>query len=244
MPSVFTFLRRIAIRVSRSGGWMSVIRPHSNRDRSRSSSVEISRGGRSDEMTIWRAGLVERVERVEELLLDPLLVLEELDVVDEEHVVGAVALLEPLDALVAERVDEVVHERLARDVARGQPAGVLARVLRDRLQQVRLAEAGAAVDEQRVVRLRRRLGDRERGSVREAVRRADDEESKVYFGFIPVASPLRGGGSVEVVGRRRRWSAARARCRRRSARFAARARSRPEPQRRSGRGNDPRSTPA
>ena len=52
MPSVFTFLRRIAIRVSRSGGWMSVIRPHSKRERSRSSRVEISRGGRSLEITI------------------------------------------------------------------------------------------------------------------------------------------------------------------------------------------------
>ena len=54
IPSVLTFLRRIAMRVSRSGGWMSVIRPHSKRERSRSSSVEISRGGRSDEITICR----------------------------------------------------------------------------------------------------------------------------------------------------------------------------------------------
>ena len=52
IPSVFTFLRRIAMRVSRSGGWMSVISPHSKRERRRSSSVEISRGGRSDEITI------------------------------------------------------------------------------------------------------------------------------------------------------------------------------------------------
>ena len=52
--SFLTFLRRIAMRVSRSGGWMSVIRPHSNRERSRSSSVEISRGGRSLDMTICR----------------------------------------------------------------------------------------------------------------------------------------------------------------------------------------------
>ena len=54
IPSVFTFLRRIAMRVSRSGGWMSVISPHSKRERSRSSSVAISRGGRSELMTIWR----------------------------------------------------------------------------------------------------------------------------------------------------------------------------------------------
>ena len=52
---------------------------------------------------------------------------------------------------------------------------MLADVLGDRLQEVRLAEPGAAVDEERVVRLRRRLGDRERGRVRETVRRADHE---------------------------------------------------------------------
>ena len=113
---------------------------------------------------------------MEELLLDPLLVLEELDVVDQEHVVVAVALLEALDALVAERVDEVVHEDLARHVARGEVAGVLADVARDRLQEVGLAEPGAAVDEEGVVGLRRRLRHGERRGVREAVRRADDEE--------------------------------------------------------------------
>src|SRR5919204_552208 len=73
-----------------------------------------------------RAGLVERIEGVEELLLDSFLVLKELHVVDQEHVVGAVALLEALDPLVAQRVDEVVHERLARDVADGELARVLA----------------------------------------------------------------------------------------------------------------------
>jgi hypothetical protein len=52
IPSVLTFLLRIAMRVSRSGGWMSVISPHSNRDRRRSSSVAMSRGGRSLDSTI------------------------------------------------------------------------------------------------------------------------------------------------------------------------------------------------
>ena len=54
IASVFTFLRRMAIRVSRSGGWMSVISPHSKRLRRRDSSVAIARGGRSDEITICR----------------------------------------------------------------------------------------------------------------------------------------------------------------------------------------------
>ena len=175
IPSYFTLRRRIAMRVSRSGGWMSVISPHSKRERSRSSSVcDVARRpvGAHDDLA---AGLVERVEGVEELLLDPLLVLEELDVVDQQHVVGAVALLEALDPLVAQRVDEVVHERLRGDVAHGHVRRVRADVVRDRVQQVRLPEAGVPVDEERVVGLGRRLGDRERGCVREAVRRADHE---------------------------------------------------------------------
>src|SRR5205809_353920 len=77
------------------------------------------------------SGLVERVEGMKEFLLDPLLVLEELDVVDEQEVVRAVPLLETLDPLVAQRVDEIVHERLAGDVADGE----LARVLRDVLRR-------------------------------------------------------------------------------------------------------------
>ena len=40
------------MRVSMSGGWTSVIRPHWNRVRSRSSSVDSCCGGRSEVMTI------------------------------------------------------------------------------------------------------------------------------------------------------------------------------------------------
>jgi hypothetical protein len=119
--------------------------------------------------------LVQRVEGVEELLLEALLALEELDVVDEQDVVGAVALLEALDPLVAERVDEVVDEGLARHVAHGERGRVLRDVLRHGLQEMRLAKAGAAVDEERVVGLRWRLGDRECSRMREAVGRPDDE---------------------------------------------------------------------
>src|SRR4051794_10140884 len=139
-----------------------------------------------------RAGLVERVEGVEELLLDALLVLEELDVVDHQDVVGAVALLEPLDALVAERVDEVVHEGLARHVADGEVRRVLADVLGDRLEQVGLPEARAAVDEERVVGLRRRFGHRERGRMRKPVRRADHEGVEGVLGV--EAAALRPAG--------------------------------------------------
>ena len=43
------------------------------------------------------------------------------------------------------------------------------------MQQVRLAQAGVAVDEQRVVGLGGGLGDRDRGGVREPVAAPDDE---------------------------------------------------------------------
>ena len=46
------FFCRIAMRVSRSGGWMSASRPHSKRVRIRSSSVASCRGERSELITI------------------------------------------------------------------------------------------------------------------------------------------------------------------------------------------------
>ena len=52
MPSCAAFLRRIAMRVSRSGACTSLIRPHSNRVRSRSSSEDSCRGALSELITI------------------------------------------------------------------------------------------------------------------------------------------------------------------------------------------------
>ena len=63
------------------------------------------------------APAVQVVERVEELLLELLGALEELDVVDEQHVDVAVAPLEARHRLRPDRLDELVHHRLGRDVA-------------------------------------------------------------------------------------------------------------------------------
>jgi hypothetical protein len=71
---------------------------------------------------------------------------------------------------------------------------VLADVARDRLEEVCLSEAGAAVDEERVVGLSRRLGDCERGRVREAVRRPDDEEVEGVLRVQALAEPRRRRG--------------------------------------------------
>jgi hypothetical protein len=73
---------------------------------------------------------------------------------------------------------------------------VLAHVLADRLQEMRLAEPCAAVDEERVVGLGRRFGDCERGGVREAVDEPITNESNVYFWLISKAG--RGAGEAGV----------------------------------------------
>ena len=180
--SVSAFICRIARRVSRSGGWMSVMRPHSNRVRSRSSSVGIffGRPVRGDHDLALR---VERVERVEELLLGPLLAFEELDVVDEQEVAVAVAAVELGIVRRLQRDDEVVHELLGGDVANTEPGLHSRDVAADRVEEVGLAEPGASVDEERVVGVGRRLRDGERGGVREAVGRADHEGVEGVFGM-------------------------------------------------------------
>src|SRR5215813_10606340 len=62
------------------------------------------------------ARVVQRVEGVEELLLRSFLVLQELDVVDQQHVDVAVAAAEAVLLAVPDHVDEVVGELLRADV--------------------------------------------------------------------------------------------------------------------------------
>jgi hypothetical protein len=77
-------------------------------------------GGEDDLLAL----LVERVERMEELLLRPLAAGEELDVVEDEHVDLAEAVLEGLHPVAAQGRDELVHERVGREV-RDAPCGIL-----------------------------------------------------------------------------------------------------------------------
>jgi hypothetical protein len=186
-PSATDFLRRMAMRVSRSGGWMSVISPHSNRLRRRSSSVAICLGGRS-----------ERVEGVEELLLGALLALQELDVVDQQDVVVPVAALEGAGAVVADGVDELVGELLAGHVPDARLGVEVAGVVPDGVQQVGLAQPGSPVDEERVVGLGRGLGHGHRGRVGEPVGRPDHEPFEGVLGSqlgTVGGRPRCGGGS-------------------------------------------------
>ena len=82
--------------------------------------------------------VVQRVERVEELGLGAFLAGEELDVVDEQNVDAAVALTEVEHAVVANRVDHLVHEPLGRDV------GELQRSSDDSARNARWRASGAS----------------------------------------------------------------------------------------------------
>src|SRR5690348_14198183 len=110
---------------------------------------------------------MEVVERVEELFHRPLLAGDELDVVDQEQVGGAVAAAKLLVASPADGGDKVVGKLLRRDVDHPQATGEQ-RVAHG-MQQVRLAESYAAVNEYRVVGLARVLGGADAGREREAV---------------------------------------------------------------------------
>ena len=134
------------------------------------------------------AVLVDRVERVEELLLGPLLVGDELDVVDEEEVDPPVAGPELVDLALLDRGDELVRELLGRRVDDALARELGGDLVADGVHQVGLAEAHAAVQEERVVGVARALRHRQARRVGEAVGRPDDEVRERVAG-VDVASP-------------------------------------------------------
>ena len=115
------------------------------------------------------------VESVEELLLCGLSPRDELDIVDHQHVHRAELILERHGVAVTKRPDELVHEFFGRKI--DDPAGWIPRpdVPGDGMHQMGLAKADPAIEEQRVERHRRRLGDPPRGGVGKFVGLADDE---------------------------------------------------------------------
>ena len=87
----------------------------------------------------------------------------------------AVARAELVDTCLAGCGDELVGELLAGDVDDALARARVAHRVADGVHEVRLAEADAAVEEERVVGVAGSLGDGEAGRVGELVGRADDE---------------------------------------------------------------------
>ena len=112
---------------------------------------------------------------MEELFLGALLVRQELDVVDQQHIQRLVVVRELLDRVAAKGRHQILHELVGRDVADGRPW--LARLdgIAHGLHQVGLAQTHTTVDEQRVVRTAWPVGHLQRGSPGQIVGLAVDE---------------------------------------------------------------------
>src|ERR1043166_8317137 len=91
-------------------------------------------------------GVMQRVERVEELRLRSFFADDELDVVDEQNVDATISLAKFENAIVANRVDHFVHESLGGDVGQLERGIVRQHVVPDRMHQMRFAKSYTAVD--------------------------------------------------------------------------------------------------
>src|SRR5438046_9834252 len=116
---------------------------------------------------------MQRVKSVEELFLRSLLLSEKLNVVDEQQVDIAELVPKTGHLVVAQRVDHLVRELLARHVADRGLWHALLHFVPDRLHQVGLAHSYPAVQEERVVGLRRTLSNSARCGMCELIAAAD-----------------------------------------------------------------------
>ena len=207
-PSWTAFLRRIAIRVSSSGGWTSVSSPHSNRLRSRSSRVTSRLGARSLEMTICLLALCSVLKVWKNSSWVPSLFSRNWMSSTSSTSTSRYRRRNPscLPSRIMLMKSLVNSSELTYRTLR--PVVEALRVVADGVQQVGLAQPGVAVDEQRVVRLGGRLGDGDGGGVREPVARPDDERLERVLRVQPGRRAGRGGWSCWLPARCR-WLARR-----------------------------------
>ena len=148
-------------------------------------------GGEDDLAT----GGLEGVEGVEELLLGALLAGDELDVVEEEDVDATEGLPKDLHPLAANAVDELVDELLGGHVDDAVSRLGCGDAMGDGVQEVGLAEPGAAVEEERVVGVARVVRRRPRRPRRRTGwTEPTTKRSKVKPGLIGCASMIGGLG--------------------------------------------------
>ena len=98
------------------------------------------------------AGVVQRVEGVEKLLLRALFAGQELDIVDQQHIGQAVFLAELLGGGGLDGLHDLVGELFTVHIHDVEIGVVFLDLDADGVEQVGLAQAGRTVDEQRIVR--------------------------------------------------------------------------------------------
>jgi hypothetical protein len=110
---------------------------------------------------------MQRIERVEEPFLGLFLATNELNIVNQEYVHSPVLRMEISSLSLADRRDELVGEVLSRHAM--EPYALGLKAVAYSLEKVRLAQAHAPVDEQRVVRLSWLVSDSLRCGKRQVV---------------------------------------------------------------------------
>src|SRR6266496_4828923 len=138
-----------------------------------------------------------RIESVKEFFLGTLFATEKLDVVYQEEIDLAIALSEFDQIAVLDRVDELVDEQFTGDINHLYVFLLGPNVLPDGLHQVGFAKTDTAINEQRVVCARGRLGYGESGSMRNFIVRTDHER----FERVPWIEPRHGCAWFCVRGR-------------------------------------------
>src|SRR4029077_5494969 len=128
--------------------------------------------GRDDDLLV---DLVQRIEGVEELLLGAVLACKKLDVIDQQHIDGAVLVAELAHARGGDGADDFVRELLRRQIDDPLAWETVVDLMADRVHEMCLAEPHASIKEKWVVAVARGFGDRLRGGVSELRVVADHE---------------------------------------------------------------------
>ncbi len=121
---------------------------------------------------------MQRIEGVEKFLLRTFFLRQELDVINQQHIHIAELVAEAGHLVVAQRVDHLVGELLAGDVADGRLRLPHLDFVPDRLHQMSLAHADTAIEEKRVIGLGWALRHRLAGGVGELIATTDHERVK------------------------------------------------------------------
>ncbi len=108
---------------------------------------------------------------MKKFFLRPFLPRDELDIVHQQNVDRAETVAETDHAIEAQGIEHFVGEFLRADVGEPRRGIPLLDQVADRLHQVRLAHAHAAIEKQRIVSLGGLLGDCLRGGVRNGLTR-------------------------------------------------------------------------
>src|SRR2546428_8259111 len=148
---------------------------------------------------------MQRIEGMEKLFLSTFLLGQELNVVHQQNVNVTKLVAEAGHLVVTQRVDHLIGEFLAGEVADGGLGLATFDLMSDGLHEMGLAHANTAVKEEGVIRLGRAFCDRQGGGVGKLVARADDERVKSVSrvelsSAVPVKATLVGWSGGEFCG--------------------------------------------